>query len=89
MYQPLKLPHLDKSFIQNLIKKGFITALHDRSDGGVIGALSEMSFANQVGFKINLESYSKYCGIGSWESLLFNEELCVIIEVDYLGHARV
>jgi phosphoribosylformylglycinamidine synthase len=68
--------------IQNLIKKGFITALHDRSDGGLIGALSEMSFANQVGFKINLESYSKYCGVGSWESLLFNEELGVIIEVD-------
>lgn len=60
--------------IQELVKKRLISAVHDRSDGGLIVALLEMAFAGNVGFNINLRTTN-----GIIESF-FSEELGLVIE---------
>lgn len=61
-------------YIQEMIAQGLITAVHDRSDGGLITALLEMSFASNLGFDVWLDS--SYGSIESW----FNEEIGLLIE---------
>ena len=73
-------PNLDdsavfKSFfatINQLNKDGLISAYHDRSDGGVITTLLEMSFASHTGLTINTDTSIEH---------LFNEELGCVIQV--------
>ena len=67
------------SVIYKLLKDKKILAYHDRSDGGLITALAEMSFASRLGLKINLDPL--LADESELVDLLFNEELGVIIQV--------
>ncbi len=55
--------------------RGFISAYHDRSDGGAWAALSEMTFAGRVGLDIELQDAANPF------AELFNEELGVLVQV--------
>lgn len=73
-------PELLKKFfhiIQSLNQDNKILAYHDRSDGGLICTLLEMSFAGHCGLKINLQQTSSE----DVSTFLFNEELGVVIQV--------
>ena len=69
---PLALKNIFK-ILQNLIKKNLILSGHDRSDGGLITSLVEMSISSGVGFEINIEK--------DVISTLFSEELGLVLEV--------
>ena len=56
--------------IQELINNEFILSGHDRSDGGLITTLTEMSISSGIGIQVN----------GDYE-LLFNEEMGLVIEI--------
>jgi len=60
--------------VQQLIKRGLISAYHDRSDGGSIVALLEMAFASRCGLNIEIDSVDLLAS-------LFNEELGMLIQV--------
>ncbi|MBI2588761.1 phosphoribosylformylglycinamidine synthase [Candidatus Saccharibacteria bacterium] len=62
--------------IQKLNKQGKILAYHDRSDGGLITALCEMSFASRLGLEVDIAGLP-----GTATEILFNEELGVLIQV--------
>ena len=64
------------NYIQCLLKEKKILSGHDRSDGGLITTLIEMSLSSYVGCEINIKSDIDYI------SYLFNEELGLIIEVE-------
>ena len=64
--------------VQELIKNGLILSGHDRSDGGLIGCVSEMAFAGNCGFKLMLKS--EFLGSTNAINLLFNEELGLVLE---------
>ena len=70
--------------IQSLNEDNKILAYHDRSDGGLITTLLEMSFAGHCGLIININKVSAE----DISTFLFNEELGVIIQVasDDLGY---
>ena len=62
-----------------LLKENKILAYHDRSDGGLITTLAEMSFSSRLGLNINLDSL-----IQEEEKVIeqiFNEELGAVIQV--------
>ena len=61
--------------IQKLIKSNKIISGHDRSDGGLITTLLEMSFAGNKGFNLDITSKATYL------EYFFNEELGIILEV--------
>ena len=65
--------------IHTLLSLKKILAYHDRSDGGLITTLSEMSFAGRLGLNINLNSL--ITDESEIVDLLFNEELGVVIQV--------
>jgi len=54
--------------VQALVEHGCITAIHDRSDGGLIVALLEMAFAGCTGLDVHLK------GEAATVAFLFNEE---------------
>ena len=56
-----------------------ILAYHDRSDGGLITTLAEMSFASRLGLSIKLDHILK--DQNKLTELLLNEELGVVIQV--------
>jgi phosphoribosylformylglycinamidine synthase len=60
---------------QNLILSG-----HDRSDGGLLTTLCEMSFASNIGFQIALGD--KSLGDKSLVPYLFNEEIGLVVECE-------
>lgn len=62
--------------IKKLRDQGKILAYHDRSDGGLLTTLLEMSFASRCGLDIDLSKIS-----GSILEKLFNEELGAVIQV--------
>jgi len=66
--------------MQSSIENDDILAYHDRSDGGLLATLTEMSFAGHVGITIDINN-----GDGGAESsalsALFNEELGAVIQV--------
>lgn len=72
-------PKLLKNFfevIQKLNKAGLLMAYHDRSDGGLLAAVSEMAFAGRCGLELDLKSIP-----GSTLEQLFNEELGAVIQI--------
>ena len=78
-----KAPDIDpaslKNFfdgIQSLNKGGKILAYHDRSDGGLLVAVSEMIFASRLGVDLDISKLS-----GDNLSKLFNEELGAVIQI--------
>jgi phosphoribosylformylglycinamidine synthase len=62
--------------IQQLNADGKLLAYHDRSDGGLLATLCEMSFASHIGLDVNLDALK-----GDDLSVLFNEELGAVIQV--------
>ena len=66
--------------MQSSIQNNDILAYHDRSDGGLLATLTEMSFAGHVGLTVDINS-----GIAGSKSTalsaLFNEELGAVIQV--------
>ena len=62
--------------IQQLNEEGKLLAYHDRSDGGLLATLCEMSFASHIGLDINLDDLK-----GDTTSILFNEELGAVMQV--------
>lgn len=62
--------------LQTCIANAWISAGHDRSDGGLITTLLEMAFAGNCGFSITLDSNTDPI------SALFSEELGLVVEVN-------
>jgi len=62
--------------IQELIRNNKLLAYHDRSDGGLITCLLEMSFAGHSGMDININIDDN-----NVSNFLFNEELGAVIQV--------
>jgi len=62
--------------IQRFNREGRLLAYHDRSDGGMLAALCEMSFASHTGLDIRLDE----CKGGDLD-ILFNEELGALVQV--------
>ena len=62
--------------MQALLEQGDILAYHDRSDGGLMATLAEMSFAGHVGIDLCLDALDN-----NWMAALFNEELGAVIQV--------
>ncbi len=62
--------------IQRFNREGKLLAYHDRSDGGMLAALCEMSFASHIGLDIRLDECK-----GDDLSALFNEELGAVAQV--------
>ena len=60
--------------VQQLIRDGQITSLHDRSDGGLVTTLLEMAFAGNFGIDISIS------GSDTAIPALFNEELGLVLE---------
>ncbi|KAI0929832.1 hypothetical protein AcV5_006692 [Taiwanofungus camphoratus] len=54
---------------------GMVLSYHDRSDGGLLTTITEMSFAGRVGVEISLDAFIDPI------SALFNEELGAVIQV--------
>ena len=75
-------PNLDSSArfkaafqaIQACIQQGLFVAYHDRSDGGLITTLLEMTFAGRCGLNVSLPE-------GDTFAQLFNEELGAVCQV--------
>ncbi len=65
------------SVTQDLIQDRLILSGHDRSDGGMLTALLEMSFAGDIGIELAIDT----SGSSPLETL-FNEELGLLIETD-------
>ncbi len=61
--------------IQQLKQDDLLLAYHDRSDGGLMTTLCEMSFAGHCGIDIDV------IGLGEALPVLFNEELGAVIQV--------
>ncbi|MDO8925518.1 MAG: phosphoribosylformylglycinamidine synthase [Sideroxyarcus sp.] len=64
------------NLIQRLNRDGKLLAYHDRSDGGMLAALCEMSFASHIGLDIRLDELK-----GDDLAVLFNEELGALVQV--------
>ena len=72
------------SFIQKLNQEELVLAYHDRSDGGLMVTLLEMSFAGRCAFDIDVSA------LGDQPlNALFNEELGAVIQVKAGDVARV
>ncbi|KAM9996097.1 hypothetical protein ACTFIY_002271 [Dictyostelium cf. discoideum] len=77
-------PLLKNTFmaIQKLVKQQLISAGHDRSDGGLITTLIEMSLSGNRGLEINLpDVQSSDDDQLSIIKLLFSEELGAVLEI--------
>ena len=75
----LDSPALIKGFfdaMQASLEQGDILAYHDRSDGGLLTTLVEMSFAGHVGISVDVAGLG-----GDSIAALFNEELGAVIQV--------
>ena len=62
--------------IQDLIHKKLILSGHDKSDGGLITTLCEMSISSNIGIDIDIPGY-----LDNIYRFLFNEELGLVIEI--------
>ncbi|KAJ1733186.1 phosphoribosylformylglycinamidine synthase [Coemansia biformis] len=58
-----------------------ILAYHDRSDGGLLTTLLEMSFAGHVGIDVDVTPLMPTCGEDELIGTLFNEELGAVLQV--------
>ena len=62
--------------IQRFNREDKLLAYHDRSDGGMLAALCEMTFASHIGLDIRLDECR-----GDDLGILFNEELGALVQV--------
>lgn len=80
-------PELIRNFfqaIQVLRQNDLLLAYHDRSDGGLMAALCEMSFAGHVGVSVDIGSLG-----GNYLQRLFSEELGALIQYRQENKERV
>jgi phosphoribosylformylglycinamidine synthase len=66
--------------IQDAIEQGDILAYHDRSDGGLVATLAEMSFAGHVGITADINDDMLDID-ANLNGALFSEELGAVIQV--------
>jgi len=64
---------------QALNKDGKLLSYHDRSDGGLLSVLAEMSFASHKGLDVDLSGLAE--AKAELAAVLFNEELGAVIQV--------
>jgi phosphoribosylformylglycinamidine synthase len=64
------------NLMQRFNRDAKLLAYHDRSDGGMLAALCEMSFASHIGLDIRLDELK-----GDDLACLFNEELGALVQV--------
>ena len=64
--------------VQELVDSGYVSAGHDRSDGGLITTLLEMAFAGNHGINVDITDADAAGAI----PFLFSEELGLVLEVD-------
>ncbi len=64
--------------IQSMNHDDKLLAYHDRSDGGLLATITEMSFAGATGVELNLDAISTEADV---LSILFNEELGAVIQI--------
>jgi phosphoribosylformylglycinamidine synthase len=72
-------PTLLKNFFEKLTelkRQGKILAYHDRSDGGLLATVLEMSFASRCGLNLDLSELP-----GDTLEKLFNEELGIVVQM--------
>jgi len=62
--------------IQEMIDLDLILSIHDRSDGGLITAVTEMCMASRCGFRLQVSSHISVRGE------LFSQELGYVLEID-------
>jgi phosphoribosylformylglycinamidine synthase len=67
--------------MQACLQDDCMLAYHDRSDGGLLATLCEMSFAGNRGIDINLGAISRSDSLVDNLSALFNEELGAVVQV--------
>jgi phosphoribosylformylglycinamidine synthase len=67
--------------MQGALDDELINACHDRSDGGLLATVAEMSFAGHCGVKLRAPSTD----LVAW---LFNEELGLVVEVSAANQAK-
>lgn len=81
----LDAPETFKQFfdcIQKLISESSILSYHDRSDGGLLTTVIEMSIAGRMGVTLDLEKvHTQPSKHQSTLEFLFNEELGAVLEV--------
>lgn len=70
--------------VQTLLREGLILALHDKSDGGLFVTLCEMAFTARSGLDVSLD-----CLGDEILSILFNEELGLVLQIPMDGRDRV
>jgi len=61
---------------QILNETGYLLALHDRADGGLLATLAEMAFAARCGLDVELDALGPDA-----RAALFNEELGLVLQV--------
>jgi len=67
----LQVDRKNGNSVQNLIKSGLVTCVHDCSRGGLAVALAEMSIAGSTGFEVDLDVVPNLCS--RTDDLLFSE----------------
>ena len=68
--------------VQQLVEKGYLSALHDVSAGGLVTTLLEMCFSNvKIGLNFYTDGFAKY-GENDLVKILFAENPAVVIQVD-------
>ncbi len=80
----LSQPEILKGFfsaMQKCLAENKLLAYHDRSDGGLLATLCEMSFAGNCGIDIDLSSIIANKENSNALTALFNEELGAVIQV--------
>src|SRR5690606_15019207 len=70
--------------MQANLEAGAVLAYHDRSDGGLLVTLAEMSFAGRCGVDVDLNAVG-----GDVLAALFNEELGAVLQVRVADLAEV
>jgi phosphoribosylformylglycinamidine synthase len=63
-------------FMHEAITGNLVLACHDKSDGGLLTTLAEMSFAGNCGIDVDISQI-----FGAAEDVLFNEEPGLVVEV--------
>ncbi len=62
-------------FILDIKRRGLVLSMHDRSDGGALVAILEMSFGSRIGVDIDIPAADEAL------SFLFNEEVGFVVQV--------
>ena len=75
------------NLIQNLNSNNQLLSYHDRSDGGLLVTLLEMSFAGYCGLEVQLERLCQESK--DIQAVLFNEELGAVIQIRTSDHDAV